>query len=271
MIRHTQWAQLLGWARCLPLLGDWMHDARRRVRWPAGSSAPTSGYTGAAQGVNNGGGMVYLRNRWYDPQTGRFLTQDPIGLAGGVNLYAYAGNDPISFSDPFGLCKRPDDPACKLEGLALRGPTGTPGPGAALGTLLPVIGAAVKPVTDRIVVGTSATALVGGGCSTTISAGGGCSAPSVQLNTPSAGGSLDLGFKFRDGSKDKVHGSISIGGRHMGATLTNETFTINLGWNSPTVLPVTISVDVPPDPLPPRWNIGIRAQADATAVAPVTE
>ena len=77
---------------------------------PAGSNAPTSGYTGAAQSVSNGGGMVYLRNRWYDPATGRFLTQDPIGLAGGVNLYAYAGNDPVAFTDPFGLC-----PSCLTE------------------------------------------------------------------------------------------------------------------------------------------------------------
>jgi murein DD-endopeptidase MepM/ murein hydrolase activator NlpD len=35
---------------------------------------------------------------------GAFLTQDPLGLAGGVNLYAYAGNNPIAFKDAFGLC-----------------------------------------------------------------------------------------------------------------------------------------------------------------------
>jgi len=34
------------------------------------------------------------------------LTQDPLGLAGGVNLYAYAGSNPVAFSDPYGLCTK---------------------------------------------------------------------------------------------------------------------------------------------------------------------
>jgi RHS repeat-associated protein len=68
-----------------------------------GSLNTQTGYTGASTPTQSGG-FTYLRNRWYDPKTGRFLTQDPIGLAGGVNLYAYAGNNPISFRDPFGLC-----------------------------------------------------------------------------------------------------------------------------------------------------------------------
>jgi len=79
----------------------------------AGTISSETGFTGAST-PNQTGGFVYLRNRWYDPQTGRFLTQDPIGLAGGVNLYSYAGNNPISFGDPFGLCppESPWTPEC---------------------------------------------------------------------------------------------------------------------------------------------------------------
>jgi RHS repeat-associated protein len=79
-----------------------------------GGTNPEAGYTGASA-PNATGGFVYLRSRWYDPKTGRFLTQDPIGLAGGVNLYAYAGNNPVTFTDPFGLCTDKDGKALPKE------------------------------------------------------------------------------------------------------------------------------------------------------------
>lgn len=45
----------------------------------------------------------YRRNRSVDPMTGRFTQEDPIGLAGGTNLYGYASGNPLTYSDPFGL------------------------------------------------------------------------------------------------------------------------------------------------------------------------
>jgi hypothetical protein len=48
-----------------------------------------------------------MRNRYYDPATGRFTQTDPIGLAGGLNAYGFANGDPVNYSDPFGLCPIP--------------------------------------------------------------------------------------------------------------------------------------------------------------------
>jgi RHS repeat-associated protein len=53
---------------------------------------------------NEGNGLYYYRARFYSPLLGRFISEDPMGFTGsGPNAYAYVGNDPIDFSDPFGL------------------------------------------------------------------------------------------------------------------------------------------------------------------------
>ena len=48
-------------------------------------------------------GLHYNYHRYYDPRTGRYLTPDPVGLQGGLNLFAYVGNNPTGYVDPSGL------------------------------------------------------------------------------------------------------------------------------------------------------------------------
>ncbi|SDQ63374.1 RHS repeat-associated core domain-containing protein [Pseudomonas sp. UC 17F4] len=50
-------------------------------------------------------GLHYNRYRYYDPGVGRFVGKDPIGFAGGLNVYAYAPN-PVEWVDPLGLAKK---------------------------------------------------------------------------------------------------------------------------------------------------------------------
>jgi RHS repeat-associated protein len=72
---------------------------------PYGESSTLTGvarYTGRR--IDPETGLYYYRARMYSPALGRFLQQDPIGTSGGVNLYAYVGNDPINLVDPSGLC-----------------------------------------------------------------------------------------------------------------------------------------------------------------------
>ncbi|MEK6589198.1 MAG: RHS repeat-associated core domain-containing protein [Nitrospinota bacterium] len=48
-------------------------------------------------------GLYYYRARYYDAKVGRFISKDPIGFFGGVNLHTYVGNNPMYWIDPWGL------------------------------------------------------------------------------------------------------------------------------------------------------------------------
>jgi RHS repeat-associated protein len=88
------------------VVGTQDYDAFGATRSQTGVQLPFT-YTG--QQVDPESGLVYLRNRYLDPSTGRFQTPDPLGFAGsGVNLYAYVANSPLNATDPNGLGGPPD-------------------------------------------------------------------------------------------------------------------------------------------------------------------
>ena len=66
-----------------------------------GTSPNTMKYTGREQDAESG--LYYYRARYYDPELGRFISEDPIAFQGGINFYAYVGNNPLSSNDPMGL------------------------------------------------------------------------------------------------------------------------------------------------------------------------
>lgn len=62
-------------------------------------------------------GLHYNYFRYYDPDTGRYISPDSIGLLGGINLYCYTGNNPVNFVDPWGLKVWTNEDMDKLEGI----------------------------------------------------------------------------------------------------------------------------------------------------------
>lgn len=79
-----------------------------RTAYNARSGHGSSSFQGTLlEDKQDAAGTFFRRNRVYDPATGRFTQEDPIGLAGGLNLYGFANGDPVNFSDPFGLYPGP--------------------------------------------------------------------------------------------------------------------------------------------------------------------
>ncbi|WP_175759271.1 RHS repeat-associated core domain-containing protein [Burkholderia ambifaria] len=88
------------------------------------SNANSTQYAGRE---NDGSGLYYYRNRYYSPQTSRFISEDSIGRANGLaNAYAYVRGNPLSFIDPLGLYDtepglQPVCPECALIPIARAG------------------------------------------------------------------------------------------------------------------------------------------------------
>lgn len=81
----------------------------------SGSYESAKGYTG--HDYHAASGLVLTRYRAYDPGTGRWLSPDPIGESGGMNLYGYVGGDPVNAVDPLGLFDSPFTRAAAVTGL----------------------------------------------------------------------------------------------------------------------------------------------------------
>ena len=71
------------------------------VRAQTGSDLNRITFT-AREAIGDSLGFYYYRNRIIDPNTGRYIFEDPIGFVDGPNRYVYVGNNPISFVDPHG-------------------------------------------------------------------------------------------------------------------------------------------------------------------------
>ncbi len=68
------------------------------------TGAFTQPFRYTAREYDSEAGLYFYRARYYDATAGRFISEDPSGYNGGLNVYKYVRNNPLLFSDPLGLC-----------------------------------------------------------------------------------------------------------------------------------------------------------------------
>ncbi len=161
--------------------------------------------------------------RAYDPRTARWLSRDPIGELGGLNLYGYAGNDPVNLYDPLGLCflSRLRNAGVGLYAGAAGGAVG----GAAVGGTLGFLAGGVNAVPGAVA-GAAGGAVVGGTWGAISGFLSPCSSPGDVALEQFISGVLSGGLEFLPGLSElgvKIKGINAEAGSWL--AVSRQTFT----------------------------------------------
>ena len=85
------------------VIQSYSYDPYGKVIGSSGSLTNVFQYVGTYGVMADENGLYHMQARYYDPNARRFITEDPLGLSAGLNLYGYVEGDPINDSDPTGL------------------------------------------------------------------------------------------------------------------------------------------------------------------------
>ncbi|MBI3542355.1 MAG: RHS repeat-associated core domain-containing protein, partial [Deltaproteobacteria bacterium] len=121
--------EALGGRRAVGAYGEAL-EFQQGARGALDSSSDPAQYGFAGRSLDRESGLYYLRERYYDPSSGRFLQADPIGFeSGDENLYRYVLNNPLQYTDPWGLAPTPPTVSPNPEfPIPAPNPTPTPTP-----------------------------------------------------------------------------------------------------------------------------------------------
>ena len=86
------------------LAASYVYDSFGNLTASTGTITNPFQYTGRE--FDSETGLYYYRARYYDPASGRFVSEDPVRFKGGMDFYRYVGNSPTDFIDPFGFAPR---------------------------------------------------------------------------------------------------------------------------------------------------------------------